>query len=136
MNDFETRLRAKLEHLDAAVLAVDPLDFATARPRKRSRMRRLVALLAAAVLLIGAGAVGAEQLLNPDALEPELEAALAEAWAGVDCMSPDDAQAAAQAALDSLGKADWTVAVRPGTVSSWLSRTKARLRALLGDISA
>jgi hypothetical protein len=116
MSDFDTRLQTKLEHLDAALPKAAAPNIAAARiqARKRGRLRRLVPVLAAAAVLLGGGAVGAQRLLNPDNPEPELEAALGEAWAGVDCMSPDDAQASAQAALDSLGKADWTVALRPG----------------------
>jgi hypothetical protein len=73
-----------------------------------------VPVLAAALLLIGAGAVGAGRILYPDNPEPELEAALARAWSGVGCMSPDDGAAVARATLDGLGKADWAVLVRPG----------------------
>ena len=116
MTDFDTRLKNRLEHLDGAIPEPAAPDLGAARAlasRGRSRFRRLVPALAAAALLIGAGAVGAETILYPDNPEPELEAALAQAWAGVDCMSPDDAHAAAQAALDSLGYADWTVATRP-----------------------
>jgi len=116
MNDFDTRLKAKLEHLDGAIPEPAAPDLAAARAqaaRRRGRFRRLVPALAAAALLIGAGAVGANRVLYPDNPEPELEAALAQAWAVEDCMSPDDARAAAQAALDSLGYADWTVATRP-----------------------
>ena len=116
MTDFNTRLTARLERLDAAIPTPTALDLATARSaaRGRGRFRRFVPLLVAATLLIGAGAVGAGRILYPDNPEPELEAALAKAWSGVDCMSPDAATAAVRRALDALGKADWAVDVRPG----------------------
>jgi hypothetical protein len=110
--DFDERLRARIQRLDGAVPAGPPPAITRARARKRGR--RLVPILAAAALLVGAGVVGAQVTLHPDNPEPELEAALGKAWAGVACMSPDDARSAVQTALDELGKADWTIADRPG----------------------
>ncbi|HEU0234972.1 MAG TPA: hypothetical protein VFR14_00885 [Candidatus Limnocylindrales bacterium] len=117
MTDFDTRLRIRLEHLDGAIpepAAWDPAAARAAGARQRGRFRRVVPALAAAILLIGAGAVGAGRVIYPDNPEPELEAALARAWSGVDCMSPEAAKAATRSALDDLGKADWAVVARPG----------------------
>jgi len=116
MSDFDTRLKDKLEHLDGAIPEPAAPDLGAARAlasRRRGRFRRLVPALAAAALLIGAGAVGAETILYPDNPEPELEAALAQAWSGADCMSPSDAEVAAQAALAQVGKTGWQVVARP-----------------------
>jgi hypothetical protein len=116
MTDFDTRLTTRLERLDGEIPepAVPDLGAARTATRQRRRFRRVVPALAVAVLLIGAGAVGAGRVLYPDNPEPELDAALHAAWSGVDCMSPDDAYAAARAALDGLGKTDWAVVARPG----------------------
>jgi hypothetical protein len=113
-SDFDARLRARIQHLDAAIPVAPAPVLLPSRQQPRRRGRRLVPLLAAAALLIGAGVVGAQVTLHPDNPEPELEAALGRAWAGVACMSPEDARRAVQAALNELGKADWTIANRPG----------------------
>lgn len=112
--DFDARLRARLEALDAAIPMSPPPVVAptTARPRKRTR--RLVPLLAAATLLVAATAVTAERLLYPDTPEPRLEAALGEVFADQNCLSAADARPAIQAKLDALGYADWDIVARPG----------------------
>lgn len=116
MTDFDLRLSMSLERLDAAIPAVTSPDFLAlrAQSRRRRRPRRIVPALVAAALLIGAGGVAADRVFYPDNPEPELEAALANAWAGEECVLKDDAAARAQAALDGLGKSDWQVIARPG----------------------
>jgi hypothetical protein len=113
-SNFEARLQARIQRLDAAIPAAPAPVVLPSRREPRRRGRRLVPILAAAALLVGAGVVGAQRILYPDTPEPELEAALGVAWSEVDCMSPADARSAVQAALDELGKADWTIADRPG----------------------
>lgn len=72
-------------------------------------------MLAAAALLVVAGAATAQRIIYPDVPEPELEAAIESIWAGSDCVSPADARQSVQQQLDQLGYADWTIDVQPGT---------------------
>jgi hypothetical protein len=119
--DFDARLRARLERLDAAipapaqpVIVAGPVVAATApQPRSRGRRRKLVPLLAAAALLLAASVVTAQRFLYPDTPEPKLEAALGEVLADGDgCLSAAEARPAIQAKLDELGYADWDIVAR------------------------
>ncbi len=114
--DFEARLRAGLERLDAAIPApAAPMVVpASSRANGRSRRRRALPLLAAAVLLVGTSAVLAERSLYPDIPEPRLEAALGDVFAGQDCLSSVAARRLIQAKLDALGYGGWTIESRPG----------------------
>jgi hypothetical protein len=116
--DFDARLRARLERLEAAIPSPAP-PAAVARPtapthlRSRIRRRRLVPLLAAAALLVAASAVMAQRLLYPDTPEPRLEALLGEVFAAGDgCHSAAEARPAIQAKLDELGYTDWDIVAR------------------------
>lgn len=113
MRDFDTRLRERLERLDAAVPAPRPPEIARARSRRPKR-RKGVLLLAAAALLLVTSAATAQRLLFPDVPEPALEAALEEVFAGPDCLTATDAGEAIQARLDALDKANWVIESRPG----------------------
>jgi len=122
--DFDARLQARLERLDAAiptpsapVVVAGPVGaVAAGRARPRSRRRRLVPLLAAAALLVAATAVTAQRYLYPDEVpEPRLEAALGEVFeAGDGCLSAEEAWLAIQLKLDALGYDDWEIKGRPG----------------------
>jgi len=130
--DFDARLRARLERLDAAIPAAAPpvtvsvgvagnaTPAAHARSRSRGGRRRLIPLLAAAVLLVAGSAVTAQRVLYPEEVpEPRLEAALAEVLAAGDgCLSAAEARPAIQAKLDALGYADWEIEGRAGTDTS------------------
>lgn len=120
MTDFDARLRARLARLEAA--APDAAPSATGTATQSStvasrtsarRGRRLVVLLAAALLLV-ASAATAERITYPGVPEPELEAAIERIWAGRDCVSPAEAREAVQGELDRLGYADWTLASASG----------------------
>lgn len=122
MNDFESRLRARLERLDAAVPTAQWNDASVtigARARTGTRRtggrRKLVVLLAAAALLLISGAAAAQRIIYPDMPEPELEAAVERIWTGRNCVRPAEARDAVQRQLDELGYADWTINERPGT---------------------
>lgn len=88
MTDFDERLRARLERLDAAIPAPrppagsaveGPLDAtAGARPSGPGRKRKVALLLAAAALLVATSVVTAERVLFPDVPQPALEVALEE----------------------------------------------------------
>jgi len=126
--DFDARLQARLERLDAAiptpaapVVVAGPVGaVAAGRARPRSRRRRLVPLLAAAALLVAVTAVTAQRYLYPDEVpEPRLEAALGEVFeAGDGCLSAAEARPAIQAKLDDLGYAGWVIEGRTGTDAS------------------
>jgi hypothetical protein len=114
-SDFDARLRSRLVLLDAAVpLAAPPRMPSLASTVRIPRRRRVVPLLAAAVLLVGASAVVAERSLYPDIPEPRLEAAIGELFSGVDCLSAAQARPLIQGKLDTLGYGGWTVETRPG----------------------
>jgi hypothetical protein len=112
MTDFELVLHTRLTKLDGSV-PVRP--WAGVRPkiqRRRIRIRTIV-LLAAAALVVSASAVGAQRVLYPDVPEPQLESALQRIWSGHDCVSANDARAAIQRELDSLGYDDWAIRNEP-----------------------
>lgn len=125
--DFDARLAARLVRLDAAIpsparptltaAAIDVLHRPMTRGRRGGR-RRLPLFLAAAAVLAGAGLVGAERTLYPDIEEPRLEAALAEIFAGSDCLSAAATQPRIEARMTALGYGGWTVALRPGAESA------------------
>lgn len=119
MTDFDERLRARLERLDAAIPAPrppagsaveGPLDAtAGARPSGPGRKRKVALLLAAAALLVATSVVTAERVLFPDVPQPALEVALEEVFAESDCIQVADAREWIQARLDALGYADWSI---------------------------
>ena len=130
--DFDARLRARLERLNAAIPApampvavggpgaVPATSPGSVRARSGSHRRRgLVPLLAAAALVVVASAVTAQRYLYPEVPEPRLEAALGEVFAaGGGCLSAAEARPAIQAKLDDLGYAGWVIERRSGTDTS------------------
>jgi hypothetical protein len=126
MTDFDTRLRQRLERLDAAIPAprLPPVPTPAERPaavtRPRSggprRRRTLIVLLAAAIMLAGSVAI-AQRITYPDLPEPALEGALTETLAGR-CLSATAATAAIQGKLDALDKRDWVIESRPGAAEA------------------
>ena len=84
-----------------------------ARPRRRT----MVGTLIAAALLLATAAT-AQRVLYPDRPYPALEAALADAFAGTDCVGPAAARQTVRARLDSLGYDDWTIGNRAGAASA------------------
>ena len=126
MTDFDTRLRERLERLDAAIPAprLPSVPAPAGRPvavtRRRSgaprRRRTLIVLLAAAIMLAGSVAI-AQRITYPDLPEPALEGALTEIFAG-HCLTATAATQAIQGKLDTLGKADWVIESRPGAAEA------------------
>lgn len=126
MTDFDTRLRERLERLEAAI--PDPRQYSTpstSEPREasasagRRRRRRVIVLLAAAALFVGASAATAQRLLYPDLPEPALEAAVSRVFAAGDgCLSAKEARGAIQDQLDEMGYDDWTIESRSGAESA------------------
>jgi hypothetical protein len=126
MTDFDTRLRERLERLDAAIPAprLPSVPTAAGGPasvtRRRSgaprRRRGLIVLLAAVLLLAGSVAV-AQRLTYPDLPEPALEAAVQEVFAG-HCLTASAATQGIQGKLDALGKTDWVIESRPGAAEA------------------
>ena len=126
MTDFDTRLRERLERLDAAIPAPrmpsvpTPAGWPAAVTRRRSgglrRRRTLIVLLAAAIMLAGSVAI-AQRITYPDLPEPALEGALKEILAG-HCLTATAATEAIQGKLDALGKADWVIESRPGAAQA------------------
>jgi hypothetical protein len=84
-----------------------------ARPRRRT----VVGTFIAAALLV-ASAATAQRVLYPDRPYPALEAALADAFAGMDCVGPAAARRTVRAQLDGLGYDDWTIGNRAGAASA------------------
>ncbi len=127
MMDFDDRLRARLERLDAAIPAPRPPSrmaavgrdarTAQARPSRKKRWRTIVILLAAA-LVLGTSAVTAQRFLFPDVPQPALEAAIAEIFAQGDCITASEATDAIRARMDALGYADWAIESRPGVADA------------------
>ena len=126
MTDFDTRLRERLERLDAAIPAPRLLSVPTPAGRpaavtgRRSgaprRRRGLIVLLAAAIMLAGSVAI-AQRITYPDLPEPALEGALTEIFAA-HCLTATAATEAVQGTLDTLGKADWVIESRPGAAQA------------------
>jgi hypothetical protein len=126
MTDFDTRLRERLERLDAAIPAprLPSVPTPAGRPAavtgRRSgaprRRRGLIVLLAAAIMLAGSVAI-AQRITYPDLPEPALEGALTEILAGR-CLSATAATPAIQGKLDALGKTDWVIESRPGAADA------------------
>ncbi len=124
MTDFDTRLRARLERLDAAIPAPRPpsvstvggrlTEMARARPARQRRGRRVILLLAAAALLAATSVATAQRFLFPDVPQPALEAAVAEVFAQSGCVTATDARDAIRARLDALDYADWEIEARGG----------------------
>lgn len=124
MTDFDTRLRTRLERLDAAIPAPRPpsvsvvdgrlAGMAPARPARQRRGRRVILVLAAAALLMATSVATAQRFLFPDVPQPALEAALKEVFAQSGCVTATDATDAIRARLDALGYADWEIESRPG----------------------
>lgn len=130
MTDFDTRLRARLEGLDAAVPTPRPpgpiaedRSLATI-PRRQFRLsgrRRLAVLLAAAALVVVASAVTAGGLFVEDEHDPhpDVTAALEEVFnvelADDGCVTAAEATGPIRARLDAMGHADWAIEARPGT---------------------
>lgn len=118
MTDFDTRLRARLERLDAAIPAPRPLSVSAgdgrlarmtrAGPARQRRGRRVILLLAAAFLMATSVAT-AQRFLFADVPQPALEAALEEVFAQSDCVTATDAKDAIRARLDALGYAGWEI---------------------------
>src|SRR5688572_517363 len=126
MTDFDTRLRERLERLDAAIPAPrlpsvpTPAGRPAAVTRRRSgapRRRRGLIVLAAATLLLAGSVAIAQRVTYPDLPEPALEAALTEVFAGR-CLTATAAIEAIQGKLDALGKADWVIESRPGAAEA------------------
>jgi len=127
MTDFDTRLRERLERLDAAIPAPrlpsvpTPAGRPAAVTRLRSgasrRRRGLIVLLAAATLLLAGSVAIAQRITYPDLPEPALEGALTEIFAGR-CLTATAATQAIQAKLDALGKTDWAIESRPGAAEA------------------
>ena len=125
MTDFDTRLRARLERLDAAVPT--PRPPSAAAPVRRFRLRgrrRLAVLLAAAALVVVASAGTAGGLFVDDERDPhpDVTAALGEVFNEVladdGCVTVAEATAPIRARLDALGHANWAIDARPGTEDS------------------
>ena len=126
MTDFDTRLRERLERLDAAIPAPrlpsvpTPAGRPAAVTRLRSgapRRRRGLIVLAAATLLLAGSVAIAQRITYPDVPEPALEAALQEVLAG-HCLTATAATEAIQGKLDALGKTDWVIESRPGAAEA------------------
>lgn len=126
MTDFDTRLRERLERLDAAIPAPRLPSVPTAAEgpaavtRQRSgapRRRRGLIVLAAATLLLAGSVAIAQRITYPDVPEPALEGALQEVFAG-HCLTATAATEAIQGKLDALGKADWVIESRPGATEA------------------
>lgn len=127
MMDFDERLAARLQRLDAAIPAPRPpsvpagdgrlAEIARARPSGKKRGRRIVILLAAA-LLLGTSVATAQRFLFPDVPQPALEAALGEVFAETGCVTATDATDAIRARLDALGYADWEIELRGGAAEA------------------
>jgi hypothetical protein len=127
MTDFDTRLRERLERLDASIPAprLPSVPTQAGRPaavaRRRSvgprRRRGLIVLLAAATLLLAGTVAIAQRITYPDLPEPALEGALTEIFAG-HCLTATAATPAIQARLDALGKTDWVIESRPAAAEA------------------
>lgn len=116
MTDFDSRLRERLERLDAAI--PPPRTPSVAKPARRpGRHRRVIVLLAAAILLLVGSAAIAQRITYPDLPEPALEGALTETFAG-HCLTATAATQAIEAKLDALGKTDWVIEWRPGAAEA------------------
>lgn len=115
MTDFDTRLRTRLERLDAAVPAPRPPSVSA--PARQRRGRRVVLLLAAAALLMATSVATAQRLLFPDVPQPALEAALEEVFAS-GCVTATDATDAIRARLDASGFTGWGIESRPGAAQA------------------
>ena len=117
MSDFETRLRAGLQRLEAAV-PPPKAPLVTPRPSTGSRRRRqVILLLVAVVALLAATSLGTTAILSPpdpaqvakDAADEErLRNDLGEHTADA-CLSEAQITALIRERLDALGLADWTV---------------------------
>src|SRR6266568_3401823 len=109
MTDFDTRLRERLERLDAAIPAprlpslptpvAEPAAVTRLRSGDPRRRRTLIVLLVAAIMLAGSVAI-AQRITYPDLPEPALEAAVQEVFAG-HCLTASAATGAIQGKLDT-----------------------------------
>jgi hypothetical protein len=124
MTDFDERLQARLERLDAAipsarlptVSVADGRQADTARGRMPHRWpgRKAALGLAAAAVLAVASVATAQRVLFSDVPPPGLEAALEEIFTGSDCVTLADAKDAIHARLEAAGAADWEIRTQPG----------------------
>ena len=115
MTDFDSRLRERLERLDAAVPEPFlPAPSILAADRPRPARRRLILLLAAAAVLALASAATASRILFPDVPQPPLDTMLIEVFEGRDCVTAIEARPEIRTRLDALGYADWAIEARPG----------------------
>ena len=124
MNDFESRLRARMSRLDAAIPTPQPLNI----PRRRSlnRRRQGIVLLAATVaLLFGVAVVatsGGPVPPTPGEVAADEAAAASNAayadWVGeqlhplmpeAECVGKAEAERRIRLGLDRLGLIDWTI---------------------------
>jgi hypothetical protein len=118
MSDFETRLRLRLQRLDAAVPPARPPSV-VGRPRGRpNRRRQLIVLFAAALVLFSATSLVA--IANAPPPDPAVQARDTADEERVrddlgrqddSCLSASAAQALYRERLDALGLRDWTIRV-------------------------
>lgn len=120
MSDFDTRLRARLEHLDAAIPEPKPPSVVPLRRPGVRRRRQVVILLAATVALLSVSSIlTSGEPPPPDPVQVARDAAdeelirndLGPAFGGR-CLAFGEARDLVRQRLDALGFSDWTIAVR------------------------
>src|SRR6266508_984053 len=119
MSDFDTRLRLRLQRLDAAVPPARPPSAMGRRTERPNRRRQLIALFAAALVLLSATSLVAIAIAPPP--DPAVQArdaadeqrVLDELGRQTDdaCLSAGAAQALFRQRLDDMGLRNWTVRV-------------------------
>lgn len=136
MNDFDTRLRERLERLEAAVPAPDLPSLAPRRASGPQRRRQVVILLAATIALLLATAVAttsapvprtpAEQAAQESAaaaqqaakvaMEDRVNAALGPLMPDDECVSQAEAMRRLRTGLDEMGLRDWGITTGSGSL--------------------
>lgn len=116
MRDFETKLRARLERLDAAIPDPQPPAAPVAAMPGRLKVgRRVLVLLAAAAVLVGASAAAAQRVRDQgDAFDPAVERAVELFLDQKGCTSLAEAREGIRTILDRLGRGDWDIQVAGG----------------------
>lgn len=125
MTDFDTRLRTRLERLDAAIPAPRPPSVSPLRTTGPRRGRQFVVLLAAtAALLVSMSLVtsGTQPPEDPVqqaknlALEEFVDRQLKPLFPDGECVTRDEAVRRLRAGLDALGLSDWGISTGSGTL--------------------
>ena len=117
MSDFDTRLRARLERLEASVPRPQPPAVSAFDRPPRRRGRQLVLLLAATVGLLAVTSLAALAVRPPpdpaelarNAAEEKLLLEDLAAFEGDACLTPDQAHVLYRQRLDALGLERWSI---------------------------